>query len=75
MSKPFKLLPHLLACLFFICLISCKEKKSEQEYTPWGTPLEHPSDETTPPADSTISLSDIIAQGELIMLQRVHREP
>ena len=68
MSKPFKLLPHLLACLFFICLISCKKKSSEPEYTPWGTPLEHPSDETTLSADSTISLSDIIAQGELIML-------
>lgn len=68
-SSPFHLFLFTLAlCSLLFALSSCKKKSSELEYTPWGTPLEHPSGETTPPADSTISLSDIIAQGELIML-------
>ncbi|MEE1316696.1 MAG: hypothetical protein U0K35_05655, partial [Prevotella sp.] len=57
-ASPFHLFLFTLAlCSLLFALSSCKKKSSEPEYTPWGTPLEHPSGETTPPADSTISLS------------------
>ncbi|WP_092111072.1 transglycosylase SLT domain-containing protein [Prevotella sp. KH2C16] len=51
----------------FCCCIGCKEKRSEQ-LTPWGTPMEQRIEESIDTSSTGMALSDIINNGELIML-------
>lgn len=75
LSTPFSVLRYLFSALwllsafcFLLTLSSCKQKQAQQEYTPWGTPLDKPADGSSGQTTPMLSLSDIIAQGELIML-------
>lgn len=55
---------------FFIlfALFSCQKKQKEQEVTPWGTVVGNDDSIQKDSAIGIVTLSDIIAQGEMIML-------
>ena len=59
---------YLITFLIIFALISCKQKQPDKEVTPWGTVV---GDDGTEPEDTVVglmTLSDIVAQGEMIML-------
>lgn len=51
-----------------ILLFSCTAKKAEQEITPWGTVVGEAPQNAIATSNGTITLKDIIDQGEMIML-------
>ena len=62
---------YLLVFVASFMLLGCSPKKEQPELTPWGTPVGavEVSDEPTSPSQSQgLSLDDIVAGGELIML-------
>lgn len=62
---------YLFAFVACFMLLSCSQKKEQPELTPWGTPVgESEVSEEPAPASSSkgLSLDDIVAGGELIML-------
>ena len=60
---------HFCMIISALLLISCTQKKQQPELTPWGTVIGgEPSESSAATADGTITLGDIVAQGELIML-------
>lgn len=62
---------YLFAFVACFMLLSCSQKKEQPELTPWGTPVgeSEVSEESPSPSSSKgLSLDDIVAGGELIML-------
>ena len=61
---------YLSAIVALLLLGACSAKKEQPELTPWGTPVEQGESADTLNHKSTgaLSLEDIIANGELIML-------
>lgn len=59
---------YLLPILIIFALLSCQKTKQEQEETPWGTIVGEEQKEKNDSASGVMTLSDIIAQGEMIML-------
>lgn len=51
-----------------ILLFSCTAKRPEQELTPWGTVIGEDRTSTKDSVTETLSLNDIVEQGEMIML-------
>lgn len=59
---------YLLPLFIILAFISCSQKQRDKEETPWGTVV---GNDGTEQADTTVgvmTLSDIVAQGEMIML-------
>lgn len=62
---------YLFAFVACFMLLSCSQKKEQPELTPWGTPVGESEVSEEPPSLSSskgLSLDDIVAGGELIML-------
>lgn len=59
---------QLYLFISIILLFSCTVKKPEQEITPWGTVVGEDNGNMDNSAGKTLGLSDIIEQGEMIML-------
>ena len=62
---------YLFAFVACFMLLSCSQKKEQPELTPWGTPVgesEISEEPASPSSSKGLSLDDIVAGGELIML-------
>lgn len=62
---------YLFAFVACFMLLSCSQKKEQPELTPWGTPVgesEVSEEPASPSSSKGLSLDDIVAGGELIML-------
>lgn len=62
---------YLFAFVACFMLLSCSQKKEQPELTPWGTPVGESEVSEEPASASSskgLSLDDIVAGGELIML-------
>lgn len=63
---------YMLAATLLLSLAACKERRAEPEYTPWGTVVETEADgrdsTAMPDTAAALSVSDIVAQGEIIAL-------
>ena len=62
---------YLFAFVACFMLLSCSQKKVQPELTPWGTPVGESEVSEEPASASSskgLSLDDIVAGGELIML-------
>lgn len=62
---------YLFAFVACFMLLSCSQKKEQPELTPWGTPVGESEISEEPASASSskgLSLDDIVAGGELIML-------
>ena len=62
------IIKYATAFSLLVSIVSCGNKSNETEYTPWGTPVENVAGEDTATHTGMLTLEEIVAQGELIML-------